>query len=86
MGVAEAKLFRFENAKINFIKAYSIREKKVPYFIIIGIMALADGIEAAGEELKTFEDSDFLLDAFEEQFAAFEEDFAYSARLKNIEK
>ena len=46
-------------------------------------MALADGIEAAGEELKTFEDSDFLLDAFEEQFAAFEEDFAYSAMAEN---
>ena len=49
-------------------------------------MALADGIEAAGEELKTFEDSDFLLDAFEEQFAAFEEDFAYSAMAENFRK
>ena len=49
-------------------------------------MALADGIEAAGEELKTFEDSDFLLDAFEEQFAAFEEDFAYSAMAEKYRK
>ena len=38
------------------------------------------------EELKTFEDSDFLLDAFEEQFAAFEEDFAYSAMAEKYRK
>ena len=86
MGVAEAKLFRFENAKINFIKAYQYTGEESSLFYYYCIMALADGIEAAGEELKTFEDSDFLLDAFEEQFAAFEEDFAYSAMAEKYRK
>ena len=66
MGVAEAKLFRFENAKINFIKAYQYTGEESSLFYYYCIMALADGIETAGEELKTFGDSDFLLDAFEE--------------------
>ena len=79
MGVAEAKLFRFENAKINFIKAYQYTGEESSLFYYYCIMALADGIEAAGEELKTFEDSDFLLDAFEE-------DFAYSAMAEKYRK
>lgn len=86
MGVSEAKLFRFENAKINFIKAYQYTGEESSLFYYYCIMALTDGIEAAGEELKTFEDSDFLLDAFEEQFAAFEEDFAYSAMAEKYRK
>ena len=75
-----------KNAKINFIKAYQYTGEESSLFYYYCIMALADGIETAGEELKTFEDSDFLLDAFEEQFAAFEEDFAYSAMAEKYRK
>ncbi len=52
MGVAEAKLFRFENAKINFIKAYQYTGEESSLFYYYCIMALADGIEAARRRTK----------------------------------
>jgi tetratricopeptide (TPR) repeat protein len=51
MGVAEAKLFRFENAKINFIKAYQYTGEESSLFYYYCIMALADGIEAGANVL-----------------------------------
>ena len=78
IGIAESKLFRFENAKIDFIKAYQYAGDENSLFYYYAVMALVEGIEAAGEELKTFEDSDILLDSFEGRFADFQEDFGYN--------
>ena len=72
--------FVFQNAKIAFIKAYQhFRRGEISFFYYYAITALLEGIEAAGEELKEFEDSDMLLDAFEEKFAEYQEDFQYNA-------
>lgn len=79
IGIAESKLFRFQNAKIAFIKAYQHLGEEKSLFYYYAITALLEGIEAAGEELKEFEDSDMLLDAFEEKFAEYQEDFQYNA-------
>ena len=86
MAIAETKLFRFENAKIDFIKAYQYMGVEESLFYYYGITALTEGIEAAGEELRTFEDSDILLDSFEERFADFEEDFSYSEMASKYRK
>ena len=86
IGVAESKLFRFENAKIDFIKAYQYAGDENSLFYYYAITALVEGIDAAGEELKTFEDSDILLDSFEGRFADFEEDFGYNAMAEKYKK
>lgn len=85
-GIAEAKLFRFENAKIDFIKAYQHLGEETSLFYYYAITALLEGIEAAGEELKEFEDSDILLDSFESRFADFQEDFGYHALTEKYRK
>lgn len=86
MGIAEAKLFRFENAKIDFIKAYQYAGEENSLFYYYAIIALLEGMEAAGEELKTFEDSDILLNAFEGRFADFQEDFGYNSNAEKYKK
>lgn len=86
IGIAESKLFRFENAKIDFIKAYQYAGDENSLFYYYAVMALMEGIEAAGEELKTFEDSDILLDSFEGRFADFQEDFSYNAIAEKYKK
>ena len=86
IGVAESKLFRFENAKINFIKAYQYAGDENSLFYYYAVTALVEGMEAAGEELKTFEDSDILLDSFEGRFADFQEDFDYNAMTEKYKK
>lgn len=85
-GIAETKLFRFENAKIDFIKAYQHLGEEESLFYYYAIIALLEGIEAAGEELKEFEDSDILLDSFESRFADFQEDFGYNANTEKYRK
>lgn len=85
-GIAEAKLFRFQNAKIDFIKAYQHLGEETSLFYYYAITALLEGIDAAGEELKEFEDSDILLDAFEGRFADFQEDFNYNAVTEKYRK
>lgn len=86
IGIAESKLFRFENAKIDFIKAYQYVGDENSLFYYYAVTALMEGIEAAGEELKTFEDSDILLDSFEGRFADFQEDFGYNALAEKYRK
>lgn len=86
IGIAESKLFRFENAKIDFIKAYQYAGDENSLFYYYAVMALVEGIEAAGEELKTFEDSDILLDSFEGRFADFQEDFGYNEMAEKYRK
>lgn len=86
IGIAESKLFRFENAKIDFIKAYQYAGDENSLFYYYVVTALMEGIEAAGEELKTFEDSDILLDSFEGRFADFQEDFDYNAVAEKYRK
>lgn len=85
-GIAKAKLFRFQNAKIDFIKAYQHLGEETSLFYYYAITALLEGIEAAGEELKEFEDSDILLDSFEGRFADFQEDFNYNAITEKYKK
>lgn len=85
-GIAEAKLFRFQNAKIDFIKAYQHLGEETSLFYYYAITALLEGIDEAGEELKEFEDSDILLDAFEGRFADFQEEFNYNAVTEKYRK
>lgn len=85
-GIAEAKLFRFQNAKIDFIKAYQHLGEETSLFYYYALTALLEGIDAAGEELKEFEDSDILLDSFEGRFADFQEDFNYNAVAEKYRK
>lgn len=75
MGIARAKLFRFEEAGISFLKAYQYGGDEKSLFYYYCIVALNEGLERAQEELHTFEASDILLESFQNEFAQMKEDF-----------
>lgn len=87
MAVAKARLFRFQDARILFLKAYQHRGEEESLFYYYCIIAFTDGLEKAALELDAFQVTDFLKETFEERFAEMEEDFACTesaARQKKI--
>ncbi len=86
LGIAHMKLFRFSEAKIDFVKAYQYVGDEKSLFYYYGIVALTKGMEEAAEELKTFDDSDILLDSFQEEFAKMKDDFAYTELAGQFQK
>lgn len=76
MAVAKAKLFRFQDAGILFLKAYQHGGEEESLFYYYSIIAFTRGMEKAAEELKTFQVTDILLESFEERFAELDDDFA----------
>ncbi len=78
-GVASARLFRFEDAKIDFLKAYQNNGDENSLFHYYGILVFCDGdLAKAAEEMKNFNVSDILMDTFEERFASLMEDQQYT--------
>lgn len=77
-GVAQARLFRFEDAKIDFLKAYQKGGDENSLFHYYGILVFHDGDFAkAAEEMKSFHISDLLMESFEERFASMVEEQKY---------
>ncbi len=75
MAVAKAKLFRFQDARILFLKAYQHGGEEESLFDYYSIIAYTEGMDKAAKELQTFQVTDLLLESFEERFAQLEEDF-----------
>lgn len=78
MGVACARLFRFHDAGIRFVKAYQYRGDEESLFAYFCLNALEDGIDKAKEELEGFQVSELLMESFEERFARLMEEMAHS--------
>ena len=76
MAVAKAKLFRFQDARILFLKAYQHGGEEESLFYYYCIIAFTEGLEKAAEELQTFEVTDLLLESFEERFAELDDGFS----------
>ena len=78
LGVTQLRLFRFEDARISFLKAYRYGQDENSLFYYYSIIALTESLAAAAEDLKEFDISDLLLEEFESRFARFQEEFANS--------
>lgn len=78
LGVAQLRLFRFQDARISFLKAYQQNEDENSLFYYYSIVALTEDMKRASEELKEFEVSDLVLESFEVRYANMSEDFTRS--------
>ncbi|MBR5047401.1 MAG: hypothetical protein IKX76_04120 [Eubacterium sp.] len=88
-GIAYAKLFRFEDAKIDFVKAYQNNGDETSLFHYYCLMVFHDGdLSGATQEVrKSFHVSDLLLESFEEKLSGMMEEQQYTddaARYRKI--
>lgn len=79
LGVAHTRLFRFERAKIDFVKAYQYVGDERSLYYYYCIIAVTEGMERADSELASFEVHDLLSAPFREGVMHMKEDFAGSA-------
>lgn len=79
MAVARVKLFRFEDAKVDFLKAYQYGGMEDSLFYYYCVVAITEGIQSARAEIEGFSISDILLESFESRFAGLADDFACSS-------
>ena len=75
LACALIRLFRFRDARIHLLKAWQFGEDERSLYYYYAIMALQEGLEAAREDLRTFEVSDLVMDQFENQFAQMQVSF-----------
>lgn len=80
MGIAKAKLFRFHDAKVDFLKAYQYAGEEESLFYYYCIIAFTENLERAEEEVKAFKVTDLLLESFENRFAGLTDDFQYTSK------
>ncbi len=78
LGVAQVRLFRFQDARISFLKAYQNSEDENSLFYYFCILVLTEDIQTATNELKEFDISDLVLESFQVRFANMSEEFGRS--------
>lgn len=80
MALAKSRLFRFEDAGIDFVKAYQYAGDEESLFGYFGIVAFTEDLGRAREEMETFQISELSMEAFENRFADIADDFACSGQ------
>ena len=75
MAVAKARLFRFEDARVDFLKAYQYSGVEESLFFYYCIVAMREGIAVAREDIESFEITDMARESFESRFAGIREAF-----------
>ncbi|MEE1228178.1 MAG: hypothetical protein U0K57_04340 [Lachnospiraceae bacterium] len=88
LGIAQARLFRFHDARISLLKAYQYGGEEESLYYYYCMIALTTDMDTARNEIKSLDISDLLVDSFRDRFAQFQEDYQYSedqARLSRIE-
>lgn len=78
MAVAKARLFRFEDAKVDFLKAYQYGGVEDSLFSYYCIVAMMEGVSRADEEIASFEIQDVVMDSFKTRYAGIREDFRHT--------
>lgn len=76
--VANARLFHFSSAKIDFLRAYQHSGEEESLFSYYALIAFDKGPGQANEELVDFDTVEMYKDSFEQRFADISEEFAYS--------
>jgi len=86
MAIAKSRLFRFEDAKVDFLKAYQyggLEDSLFYYFCIVG---LTEGVPKAREEMSSFQISDLLMESFENRYAGINDEFRYTSQAARMRK
>lgn len=86
--VANARLFHFSSAKIDFLRAYQHGGEEESLFSYYALVAFEKGTSKANEELVDFDTVEMYKDTFEQRFAEIPEEFEYSKsaeRFKRVE-
>lgn len=80
LGIANARLFRYEDAKIDFIKAYQNNGDENSLFQYYGILVFNNGdLAKATEEIKeSFHVSEIMMETFQEKLASMMEEQQYT--------
>ena len=78
MALAKARLFRFEDAKVDFLKAYQYGGVEDSLFSYYCIVAMIEGVSKADEEIASFEIQDVVMDSFENRYAGIRESFRHT--------
>lgn len=86
MGIAFARLFRFGDAKIHFVKAYQFRGDEESLYYYFCINALKGGVDKARDEMETFQLSELLLESFSERFSDSMDAFFHSEAFSKKKK
>ncbi len=87
-GIAHARLFRFEDAKIDFVKAYQSNGEEISLFHYYGLLVFHNGdLASATKEIKDqFNVSDLMMESFEERLASMMEEQQYTEAASKYRK
>lgn len=86
MAIAKARLFRFEDAKIDFVKAYQYAGDEESLYYYYCLIAFTESLDRAKEEMDAFKISDLSLESFESRFADMVDAFANSTAAEKQRK
>ena len=92
MAIAKARLFRFEDANVDFLKAFRYGGAEDSLFYYYCIVAMSEGLQRAGEEITGLKVSDVVLESFETRFAEIGEEYrcssaaAYERRIRFLKE
>ncbi len=78
MGAARMRLFRFQDAGLDFLKAYQKLEEEKSLFYYYMSVCFLEGEEKADEEIRSLEVPDILLESFRPKRQMFLEEFRHS--------
>lgn len=86
MAVAKSRLFRLEDAKIDFVKAYQYAGDEESLFYYYALIAFTENMEKAKEEMESFKISELSQESFENRFAAIAEAYHCSSLAEKQKK
>ena len=86
MAIAKSRLFRFEDAKIDFVKAYQHRGDEESLFYYYCLTAFTEGLERARAEMESFKVSELSMESFENRFAGIADAYACSGQAEKQKK
>lgn len=86
MAIALSRLFRFEDAKIDFVKAYQYAGDEESLFCYFCIVSFTENLEKAKEEMGAFKVSELSMESFENRFADIADVFACSDQAEKYKK
>lgn len=86
MAIAQSRLFRFEDAKIDFVKAYQYAGDEESLFYYFCIIAFTESLEKAKNEMEAFKVSELSIESFENRFAGIADRFACSEQAEKQKK
>lgn len=86
LAAAKARLFRFHDAKIDFLKAYQLTGEEESLFGYYCVTALVEGEETALHEMESFQISELSQESFEHRYASVWEEYRDSEAADRVKR